>query len=168
MENPLLSSDINTLKELLQEPILYIKEEFNGANNPSKASDALSQPIIIQTVGENNKGIAFLVFTEDKELTSLDKDLYTKTLAGLKLKEEDVAFGIASIDLANHYDIISLGRENQRVVCFANTTLYNEKTLLNSFLHHKTKLLPCPSLHELSTRQDLKIKWWNGLKAFLS
>ncbi len=168
MENPLLSSDLSTLKELLQEPILYIKEEFTTKTTSVSPESSNPQSPIIQTIGQNNKGITFLVFTNTKELNSIDKDLYTKTLSALKLNSDDIAFGIADLSFANNFDEISSSRKNQRIVCFANSDLYPSDTILTSFSYNDSNIFTCPSLNELSSNQELKIRWWNGLKAFLS
>jgi len=157
MENHLISTDTITLKELFQEQLYFIKNEFHS---DSKAS--------FQLLGENSKNIVFIVFSNDNSLSETDKDLLSKTLSGLKLAKNEIAFCISDISLATNFEQIGSEIMNQRIVCFANQALYNSEKLLTVLSAGTSSILPCPSLDELSADQQLKIKWWNALKAFVS
>lgn len=157
MNNHLLSTDTLTLKQLFQEPIYLLKNEFNTEEKP-----------LFHLDGENSKNIVFIVFSEDKSLSSLDQDLFSKTLTGLKLANNEVAFGITSVSQATNFESISKELPNQRVVCFGNSNVYSSELLLQILAIGTSRILPCPALHELSSDQSLKIKWWNSLKAFVS
>ncbi len=157
MDNHLLSTDTLTLKQLFQEPIYLIKNEFHTEAKP-----------LFHLDGENSKNIVFIVFSEDKSLSALDQDLFSKTLTGLKLASNEVAFGITSVSQATNFDSLSKELTNQRIVCFGNSSVYSSEMLLQTLTIGTSTILPCPALHELSSDQSLKIKWWNSLKAFVS
>lgn len=157
MENHLLSTDSSTLKHLFQEPIYLIKSEFQSNPNP-----------LFQLVGENSKNIVFIVFSDDKSLSTIDNELFSKTLVGLKLSNNDIAFCITDISGALGFELIGKELINQRIICFGNSTIYSDEVMLSGLQIGTSSVLPCPSLHELSGNQALKIKWWNALKAFVS
>lgn len=157
MENHLLSTDTTTLKELFQEQLYFIKSEFHTETKP-----------LFHLVGENSKNIVFIVFSNDISLAEVDKDLLTKTLAGLKLSNSEIAFCINDFTLATNFEIIGTELQHQRIVCFANSTVYNSETMLKVANQGSTTILPCPALSELIADQALKVKWWNALKAFIN
>jgi hypothetical protein len=51
-------------------------------------------------------------------------------------------------------------------VCFADTDAYGTD-LLSIQQEKNACFYLCPSLSELQLDQELKVKWWNGLKAFI-
>ncbi len=157
MENHLLSTDNYTLKQLFQEPIYLIKNEFQSNKIP-----------LFHLDGENSKNIVFIVFSEDKSLSNLNNDLFLKTLAGLKLNNHEIGFCITDLSLARNFELLGNELINQRIVCFASSSIYQPELMLIPIQSGSSTLLPCPSLSELSEDQALKIKWWNALKAFVS
>ncbi len=157
MDNHLLSNDSFTLKQLFEEPLYLIKSEFQSQEKP-----------LFQLVGENSKNIVFIVFSEDKSLSIIDNDLFLKTLAGLKLNNADIGFCITDLSQAKNFEVIANQLANQRIVCFGNSTTYTEDVMLKSTSIGSSSFLTCPSLFELSLDQDLKVKWWNALKAFVN
>lgn len=168
MNNNLISNEIATLKELFNEPLYFIKEEF-------KTNELIEKPIALavespqfQLLGENNKNIVFIVFSADKKLSEVDQELMNKTLVGLKLNKKDIAFCFSGIDNSLSFDLIGNALQNQRVICFGSTEYYKEEVLLKELTIQDSKLLPCPALTELSGNQTLKVQWWNALKAFVS
>ena len=157
MENHLISSNTSTLKELFQDQLYFIKNEFQSESKP-----------LFQLIGENSKNIVFIVFSNDNSIPEADKELISKTLAGLKLSNNEIGFCISDISLATNFENICANLTNQKVVAFANTSVYTEEIMLKTIKHNDSLILPCPSLHELSADQALKVKWWNVLKAFVS
>lgn len=157
MENHLLSTDSSTLKELFQEQLYFIKNEFQSESKP-----------LFQLIGENSKNIVFIVFSGDKSIPEVDKELISKTLSGLKLNNNEIGFCISDISLATNFENICSNLPNQRIVAFSNSSVYTNEIMLNVAKHGVSSILPCPSLHELSADQTLKVKWWNALKAFVS
>lgn len=168
MDNPLLSTDRSTLKQLFQEPLYLIREEFSEPIIPSKIEESSSAEILFQLKGENTKNIVFMVFSGNKTLSDLDQDLYAKTLAGLKLSQNDVAFCISTELQVNPFDQISLELPHQKVICFGNSSAFNADRLLKPFEVNSTKILACPSLAELAQDQALKVSWWTALKGFIN
>lgn len=157
MENHLISSNTSTLKELFQDQLYFIKNEFHTESKP-----------LFHLIGENSKNIVFIVFSNDNSIPEVDKELISKTLAGLKLGNNEIGFCISDISLASNFENICANLANQKVVAFANSSVYTQEMMLNSVKYNESSILPCPSLHELSADQTLKIKWWNALKAFVS
>ncbi len=157
MENHLISSNTSTLKELFQDQLYFIKNEFQSESKP-----------LFQLIGENSKNIVFIVFSNDNSIPEADKELISKTLAGLKLSNNEIGFCISDISLATNFENICANLTNQKVVAFANTSVYTEEIMLKTIKHNDSLILPCPSLYELSADQALKVKWWNALKAFVS
>jgi|688.fasta_scaffold23573_1 hypothetical protein len=168
MDNPLLSSDTSTLKELFQEPIYLIKEEFSVPVNPLQTNVESKSEILFQLKGENTKNIVFMVFSANKTLSDLEQDLYAKTLTGLKLAENEVAICMTEESNANQFELISKELKGQKVVCFGNSTSFSGDKLLKPTQVENTKFLACPSLSELSADQTLKVTWWTALKGFIS
>lgn len=157
MENHLISSNTSTLKELFQDQLYFIKNEFQTESKP-----------LFQLIGENSKNIVFIVFSNDNSIPEADRELISKTLAGLKLSNNEIGFCISDISLATNFENICANLTNQKVVAFANSSVYTQEIMLNTVKYNDSTLLPCPSLHELSANQALKVKWWNALKAFVS
>lgn len=168
MDNPLLSSDTSTLKQLFQEPIYFIKEEFSAPINALPTNAESKAEILFQLKGENTKNIVFMVFSANKSLSDLEQDLYAKTLAGLKLANNEVAFCMTDETNTNQFELISKELKGQRVVCFGNSTSFSGDKLLKPIEFENTKFLACPSLSELSNDQALKVTWWTALKGFIS
>jgi hypothetical protein len=172
MEDNLSVSDLFSLKNLLNEPLYLIKEEFNAPLEPLSAEEAsIAKPEtdnkLFTYKGQNLKKIVFIVFIEDAEIASIDKVLYAKTLAALKLTDDDVALCVSNTSHAHQYETISTEFPKQKIICFAGTEHYKDE-LLSVKSEYDCKFLLCPSLSELQLNQDLKIKWWNVLKAFIS
>lgn len=168
MENNLLISDINTLKELFMEPLYLIKEDFTHNTLPATPSE--ESPIhssLFTFRGKNLKKIVFMVFSDDQEIPAHDKELYTKTLSALKLENDDVALSIAGIQHIRAFQQIAEEFPGQKIICFADAANYGPE-LLSIKNEASASLYFCPSLKELAENQELKIKWWNGLKSFVT
>lgn len=168
MENNLLSTDITALKHLLDEPIYFIKSEFNSTECNTSADTTGIKESHFQLLGENKKNIVFIVFTSDKKLSEVEQDLMNKTLVGLKLTKKDIAFCFSTYDFSSSFELIASELLNQRIVCFGSSTHYNEDVLLKEIKIENSRILPCPALTELSNDQQLKIKWWTALKGFIN
>lgn len=167
MENKLLISDISSLKELFQEPIYLIKSEFELVTQNTKTDNAISETPLFNAKGANLKNNVFIVFSESNHILEKDLDLYSKTIAALKLSEKDIAFCISDFSLANQFETIAQSFKNQKIVCFGNAKTYKEN-LLSIQNIDTSQILLCPSLTELAENKDLKINWWNTLKSFVN
>lgn len=170
MENNLLAADSLALKELFNEPLYLIKEDFKDSNVSNLEQNNTVSEIEtskFKLTGQNKKSIVFIMFSESTELSILEQDLYFKTIAALKLDKDDVAYSISSKDKSNSFDLISSQFPSQKVVCFGNTSIYKNDLLVPSD-YQSTKILKCPSLQELSENNEIKMKWWTSLKAFLN
>jgi hypothetical protein len=179
MEENLTVSDLYSLKNLLNEPLYLIKEEFkaeapSNSLSESESKDLISnEPIVLDApklfpfTGNNSKNIVFMVFINETEIASIDKVLYSKTLSALKLTDDDVALCISNTSYATQFESIANEFPMQKVICFADSDRY-AKELLSVKSEYNCKFLLCPSLSELQLNQDLKIKWWNGLKSFIN
>lgn len=168
MDNNLIVSDSNSLKALFNEPLYLIKQEFISSEPSSDESQELpSAQNIFNYTGSLAKKIAFIVFSSESSIPAIDKLLFSKTLAALKLNEVEVALSIASTDLCNNFDSAASAFKECKIICFADSQVYGEK-LLSIVENNQAKFYLCPSLSELQLDQDLKVKWWNGLKAFIA
>ncbi len=172
MEENLTVSDLYSLKNLLNEPLYLIKEEFKAEvplNSPSENEEAIvsETPKLFPFTGKNSKSIVFMVFSNEAEIASIDKVLFSKTLSALKLTDDDVALCISNTSYATQFESIANEFPMQKVICFADSDRY-AKELLSVKSEYNCKFLLCPSLSELQLNQDLKIKWWNGLKSFIN
>lgn len=168
MENNLVISDINTLKELFTEPLYLIKEDFTHNTLPTNQEE--ESPIrssLFTFTGKNLKKIVFMVFSISHEIPALDKELYTKTLSALKLENDDVALSLAGIQHIRAFQQIAEEFPAHKIICFADAANYGPE-LLSVKKEGESSLYFCPSLKELAENQELKIKWWNGLKSFVS
>lgn len=170
MNNNLLVTDIYGLKNLLNEPLYLIKQEFTEVSLPETPLEALPEEAenkVFICEGKNLKNLVFLVFSENNEIPAIDKLLYTKTLSALKLTNDDVALCIASIEHIRSFELIAKEFDSQKVICFADSANYGPELLSIKTLN-STQLYFCPSLSELQLNQDLKVNWWNGLKSFIA
>src|SRR5574343_552103 len=130
MENHLLSTDSSTLKELFQEQLYFIKNEFQSESKP-----------LFQLIGENSKNIVFIVFSGDKSIPEVDKELISKTLSGLKLNNNEIGFCISDISLATNFENICSNLPNQRIVAFSNSSVYTNEIMLNVAKHGVSSIL---------------------------
>lgn len=169
MENPLLTSDTLALKELFNEPLYLIKEEFNTITSAhqSTADSKTELDFSVEIEGDNTKNIIFIVFSDNPNLSEMEKSLFDKTISALKLSPSEIGFTSLSNNLMMEFESLSLKLPNQRVVCYGNSKMYDEK-LLQIMKTSSSSFLLCPSLDELASNNDLKIKWWGNLKAFLN
>lgn len=166
MNNNLLVTDIYGLKNLLNEPLYLIKQDFTEVTAIEEPVEVTENKVFVCT-GQNLKNLVFIVFSDNNEIPAIDKLLYTKTLAALKLTEIDVALCIAGIEHIRSFELIAKEFASQKVICFAESTNYGPE-LLSVKTIDTTQLYFCPSLSELQLNQELKINWWNGLKSFIA
>lgn len=169
MENPLLTTDALALKELFNEPLYLIKEEFktNSIIESDSSNVETKQDFQIEIKGDNTKNIVFIVFTDNPNLSELEKSLYDKTITALKLSPTEIGFTSLSNRFTDNFELISSKLSNQKVICYGNSKVYGSNLLQTSIVNSNTFFL-CPSLDELSTNNELKIKWWGNLKSFLN
>lgn len=164
MDNNLIVSDIDSLKALFNEPLYLIKQEFTSADESVEPTPTVKT---FDYTGSIDKKIVFIVFSNDSIIPAIDKILFSKTLTALKLNEAEVAFSIAKTDLSKSFDLAASEFNQCKIVCFAETNVYSDE-LLSTLELNQAKFYLCPSLSELQLDQELKVKWWNGLKAFIA
>ncbi len=164
MDNNLIVSDIDSLKALFNETLYLIKQEFTCADESVEPTPTVKT---FDYTGSIDKKIVFIVFSNDSIIPAIDKILFSKTLTAIKLNEADVALSIAKTEFSKSYDLAASAFSQCKIVCFAETQVYGEE-LLSVKEIDQAKFYLCPSLSELQLDQDLKVKWWNGLKAFIA
>lgn len=164
MDNNLIVSDIDSLKALFNEPLYLIKQEFTSTEESIEPTPVAKT---FDYIGSIDKKIVFIVFSNDSSIPAIDKILFSKTLTALKLNEAEVAFSIAKTELSKSYDLAASEFKECKIVCFAETQVYAEE-LLSTQEINQAKFYLCPSLSELQLDQELKVKWWNGLKSFIA
>lgn len=169
MENNLLTEDIKTLKALFIEPLYLIKEEIMSSElNIMQASSSDSESFeSIHISGLNSKNIVFVVFTDNSSLSELENSLHSRTISALKLNENEIGFVLINTKYLTNFDFISHHVSNQKIVCYGNSNAYNAD-LLQIKNNNNNSFLLCPSLEELSSNNEIKLKWWSSLKNFLS
>ncbi len=174
MDDNLLAPDSYSLKHLFNEPLYLIKQEFTEILPASEKLSETAKKVIEQKenklfvfTGNNLKNTVFIVFSDDKDIPAIDKLLYTKTLTALKLSENEVALCVSSIEHIRNFEQIAKEFPSQKVICFAESANYGPE-LLSVKTIDSTMVYFCPSLSELQLNQELKIKWWNGLKSFIA
>jgi hypothetical protein len=174
MDDNLLAPDTYSLKHLFNEPLYLIKQEFTEIlpvleKTPETAETIMEQKEnkLFVFTGNNLKNTVFIVFSDDKDIPAIDKLLYTKTLTALKLSENEVALCVSSIEHIRNFEQIAKEFPSQKVICFAESANYGPE-LLSVKTIDSTMVYFCPSLSELQLNQELKIKWWNGLKSFIA
>ena len=174
MDDNLLAPDTYSLKHLFNEPLYLIKQEFTEILPASEKILETAETVVEQKEnklfvfkGNNLKNTVFIVFSDDKDIPAIDKLLYTKTLTALKLSENEVALCVSSIEHIRNFEQIAKEFPSQKVICFAESANYGPE-LLSVKTIDSTMVYFCPSLSELQLNQELKIKWWNGLKSFIA
>ena len=174
MDDNLLAPDTYSLKHLFNEPLYLIKQEFTEILPVSEKTPEPTETVLEQKenklfvfTGNNLKNTVFIVFSDDKDIPAIDKLLYTKTLTALKLSENEVALCVSSIEHIRNFEQIAKEFPSQKVICFAESANYGPE-LLSVKTIDSTMVYFCPSLSELQLNQELKIKWWNGLKSFIA
>ncbi len=164
MDNNLIVSDLNSLKALFNEPLYLIKQEFT---NESVVPEQIAPTKTFIYTGNIEQKIVFIVFSNDSTIPAIDKLLFSKTLSALKLNEAQIAICITQTEQCKNFEQASLEFDACKVVCFADAEAYGND-LLSTKQHNNARFYLCPSLSELQLDQELKVKWWNGLKAFIA
>lgn len=158
MNDTLLTNDQQALKILLDSPIYVLKEDKNADD----ATISITEPAINAIVykGSFAKKLLFIVSGNEQDLSDNDWELFNKTIAALKLSLNDVAIleNKVGAPIMPLKDVLVELKPNKTVV-FGK--LNNDQVIDNSILY-------CETLRNLSENKELKIEWWNSLKAFLS
>lgn len=161
MKDSLLTDDALALKILIDSPVYVLKQDITELST----AEAVTPHTVTNELSTSYKGgflkkILFVISGDDLKLSDNDWDLFNKTIAALKLSTEDLAI----IENKNDEPIIDL------------TSIINElkpnKTIVFGKVHStniaNTSILNCETLKTLSENKELKIEWWNSLKAYLS
>ena len=139
---------------LLDEPIYVLNEHFEG-------HDSATIPETVQITnyrGENKKGILIIIEEKAEDAVAVkDEEFLFKGLNALNIIAEDVAI------VEKHPDIdIQEIKHNKRITFRANPVeekLYQIDTIDN------ISQLECHSISQIRNNQDLKVRFWLGLKA---
>ncbi len=161
MKDSLLTDDALALKILIDSPVYVLKQDITELSTAEAVTPhAVTNELSTSYKGGFLKKILFVISGDDLKLSDNDWDLFNKTIAALKLSTEDLAI----IENKNDEPIIDL------------TSIINElkpnKTIVfgkvNSTNIANTSILNCETLKSLSENKELKIEWWNSLKAYLT
>lgn len=160
MKESLLTDNVLALKFLLDSPVYVLKQDINTSIKEESVTESaiIDKPIAFK--GGFAKKILFVISGDNVKLSDNDWDLFNKTIAALKLSEDDLAI------IENNADsqIIDLAMIINELM--PNKTIVFGK--VNSSDTLNTSILKCETLKALSENKDLKVKWWNSLKAYLS
>lgn len=161
MKDSLLTDDALALKILIDSPVYVLKQDITELSIVEAATPhTVTNELSTSYKGGFLKKILFVISGDDLKLSDNDWDLFNKTIAALKLSTEDLAIiennsDEPIIDLAS---IINELKPNKTVVFGkVNSTNIANNSILN-----------CETLKTLSENKELKIEWWNSLKAYLS
>lgn len=164
MDNNLIVSDLSSLKALFNEPLYLIKQEFTPT---SPVEEQITPAKLFEFSGSLSSKIVFVVFSNDSTIPAIDKLLFSKTLTALKLNESEVALCIAKTEHCKNLELAASEFNNCKIVCFAETDVYGTD-ILSIQQENNASFYLCPSLSELQLDQELKVKWWSGLKTFIA
>lgn len=161
MKDSLLTDDAIALKLLIDSPVYVLKQDITA---PSSDEASTPESVILEEKttykGAFAKQILFVISGDNLKLSDNDWDLFNKTIAALKLTEDDLAIIENNID-APIIDLTKIINELKphKTIVFGKV---NSSDTTNS------AILKCETLKALSENKDLKIEWWNSLKAYLS
>lgn len=162
MTDPLLSQDINTLKFFIDSPVYVLKNEVSESEAISENTiESPETQVNTSYIGGFGKKLLFIISGNDLNLSETDWDLFNKTIASLKLSKDDIAIIENKIEdpITNIKQIID-DLKPLKTVVFGN--IQSNDNLANS------SILKCETLKSLSENKNLKIEWWNSIKAYLS
>jgi len=145
---------------LLDEPIYVLdsdlREHFEG---PEQSPDLLPEPEQVGNFrGENKKGILIIIEgNTENSVAAEDEEFLFRGLNALNIFAEDVAI------IDNFLGKEIPGIEHKKRITFnanpAQENLYQIDTIDN------ITLLKCHNLSQIRNNQDLKVRFWLGLKA---
>lgn len=172
MTDSLLIDNPIALKYLIDSPLYVLKSEKSSKSETpiesENPSTAISKNLKETLIGSFAKEILIVLSTELGNSTNEDFDLLNKTVSALKLTREDI--GILELSKNNtsfNLDQIISELQPQKTITFGEIPNYKIKQL-NELLDANQKILHCSSLKTLAEKQDVKLKWWNSIKSFLS
>ncbi len=141
---------------LLDEPIYVLEEHFEGHEQAIDLQPETEQ--LPKFKGENKKSILIIIeeMAEDSVATE-DEEFLFKGLNALNIIAEDVAI----VDKHPGIDNQEI-KHNKRIVFTANPAI--EKLYQLDTIDNITQL-ECHSISQIRNNQDLKVRFWLGLKA---
>ncbi len=159
MKDSLLADNTLALKLLIDSPVYVLKQDITEPTN-AEVITSVADELISPYKGRFLKKILFVISGDNLKLSDNDWDLFNKTISALKLSIDDIAIFENSIDepIKDLTSIINELKPNKTIVFGKVSSTDNANT----------SILNCETLKTLSENKDLKIQWWNSLKAYLS
>ncbi len=160
MKDSLLADNTLALKLLIDSPVYVLKQDITAPlSNEASITESVNTEKITPFKGGFAKKLLFVISGDNLTLSDNDWDLFNKTIAALKLSVDDLA--IIENTIESPIDLLSVITELK-----PNKTIVFGKVNLSDAT--STSILRCETLKALSENKDLKIEWWNSLKAYLS
>lgn len=162
MTDSLLSQDANALKFIFDSPVYVLKSEFSESLISSEElSDSAIKNPSIKYIGGFEKKILFVISGNEINLSETDWDLFNKTVTALKLNNNDIGIIENKVEdpILNFSNILN-DLKPLKTVVFGNIQCDEDST--------NYSILKCETLKSLSENKNLKIDWWNSIKAFLA
>ena len=146
--------DPEHLHLLLDEPIYVLDEHFEGSEKIVELAEIEELP---KFRGENKKGILIIIEATAENFVTADEEFLFAGLNALNIYAEDVAilvnFPVDEIPGIDH---------SKRILFKAKPA---ESKLYQPELIDNIPQLECHSISQIRSNQDLKVRFWLGLKA---